>query len=314
MREFALIDRLSERLSIKRPDTQLAIGDDCALLAPSAGHALVVTTDTLIAGRHFPDDTPAFDIGYKAIAVNLSDLAAMGADPAWLTIALAAPALDAVWCDALLEGMLAAIGGADIDIVGGDTTRGPLSLTVTAMGQVPMGEALLRSGAREGDTIAVTGTLGDAAYGLVCWPERAHASAAQRHAIERLARPAWRRGAVLRGLAHAVIDLSDGLVSDLGHILTASGVGATLDVTRLPASFALDDLPREARRRMQLAGGDDYELCVALAECDIDRAREQLGCAFTPVGRIEAEAGLRLVDDTGRALSLATYAGWDHFS
>lgn len=315
MREFALIDRLAARLAAHRADTRLGIGDDAALIAPSAGEELAITTDTLIAGRHFPDDTPAFDIGYKAVAVNLSDLAAMGADPAWLTIALAAPTLEADWCDAFLDGAIAAIGQAQVDIVGGDTTRGALSITVTAIGRVPAGQALRRDGAYEGDLVAVTGTLGDAAYGLDCWPARARANPDQAFCIARLARPQWRAGAALRGLAHAAIDISDGLGADLGHVLKASGVGATIDIDALPASAALlNECDRARRRSLQWAGGDDYELCITLAETDLAGAQAALGCSLTPIGRIDAEPGLRVVDDNGEALSLAGAAGWDHFS
>lgn len=315
MREFAFIARLAQRLASRRPDTRLGIGDDAALIAPAAGEELAITTDTLIAGRHFPDDTPAFDIGYKAVAVNLSDLAAMGAEPAWLTLALAAPELDETWCDAFIDGALAAIGPADVDIVGGDTTRGALSITITAIGSVPAGAALRRAGARSGDVIAVTGTLGDAAYGLACWPDRAGANDDQRLCIARLARPQWRRGAALRDLAHAAIDLSDGLGADLGHVLAASGVGATIDLDALPASAALARQTDVAyRRELQWGGGDDYELCVALDAAQIENARRALGCPLTVIGRIEAAPGLRVVDGNGRVCDLPQAPGWDHFA
>ena len=315
MREFALIDRLSQRLANRRADTRLGIGDDGALVAPSAGQELAITTDTLIAGRHFPVDTPAFDIGYKALAVNLSDLAAMGADPAWVTIALAAPELNAGWCDALLDGALAAIGDASVDIVGGDTTRGELSLTITAIGCLPAGAALRRSGARVGDLIAVTGTLGDAAYGLQCWPTRDNATRDQQFFIDRLARPQWRPGAALRGLVNAAIDISDGLAADLEHVLSASEVGARLDIDTLPTSESMmRSCDRETRLGLQWSGGDDYELCVTLNEAQLDRARAAIDCPLTVIGEIEAEIGLRAFDRHGVRWNSDKARGWDHFA
>ncbi|MES1939125.1 thiamine-monophosphate kinase [Salinisphaera sp. T5B8] len=315
MREFALVDRLAQRLNPQRADTRLGIGDDAALIAPPPGQELAITTDTLIAGRHFPSDTAAFDIGYKALAVNLSDLAAMGAAPAWVTIALAAPELDADWCDALLDGALAAIGRASVDIIGGDTTRGELTLTITAIGCVPPSAALRRSGARVGDLIAVTGTLGDAAYGLQCWDARASASPDQQACIARLTRPSWRTGWALRGLASAAIDVSDGLAADLGHILNASGVGACVNIDALPASPALARAcDRDQRRQLQFAGGDDYELCITLADSALDSARAALDCPLTVIGRVEAEAGLRVVDREERPWAVEDTRGWDHFA
>lgn len=315
MREFVFIERLAERLAARRSDTRLGIGDDAALIAPSAGDELAITTDTLIAGRHFPSDTPAFDVGYKAVAVNLSDLAAIGAEPAWLTLALAAPELEPAWCDAFIDGMVAASGPAPIDIVGGDTTRGPLSITITAIGTVPAGSALRRSGARVGDAVAVTGTLGDAAYGLACWAGRDAANADQHACIARLTRPQWRRGAGLCGVAHAAIDISDGLGADLGHILAASGVGATIDRDALPASGALiNETDAAWRQQLQWGGGDDYELCITLDESRLAEARDVLGCALTVIGRIEATPGLRLIDAAGQACDAPPAPGWDHFS
>ncbi len=318
MQEFALVQRLRDRLAARRPDTRIGIGDDCAVIAPEPGVELAVTTDTLIAGRHFPLDTPAFDIGYKAIAVNLSDLGAMGAAPSWLTIALAAPALDEQWCDAFIDGAESAIGRADVDIIGGDTTRGDLSITITAIGTLAAGSAIRRTGARVGDIIAVTGTLGDAAQGLALWPERATLDAQARTLCDRLSRPQWRAGACVCGLARAGIDISDGLAADLAHILKASTVGARVDVDALPASAALHDaLPdAAARQRLQLTGGDDYELCLVIDPADVDQARNALDCALTPIGVIEAEPGLRLVDRLGHAVDILQGApsGWDHFS
>ena len=319
MQEFALIDRLRTRLRSKRLDTRLGIGDDAALIAPPAGQELAVTTDTLIAGRHFPVDTAAFDIGYKAAAVNLSDLAAMGAQPAWLTLALAAPELSQDWCDAFIDGVEAGIGPASVDIIGGDTTRGPLTITVTAIGHVPAGRAIRRDGARAGQLVVVTGTLGDAAYGLSVWPDRMEAPDADRDLLlARLCRPQWRPGVGLIGYASAAIDVSDGLAADLGHVLAASGIGATINVDALPTSDALAQLlpDRAARQRLQLSGGDDYELCLTLDEHDLPGARRAMDCPLTVIGRTNTSGALRLVDDDANSVDRLgdTHAGWDHFA
>lgn len=318
MREFELVDMLQQRLVAARSDTRLGIGDDAALLAPPAGHELAVTTDTLISGRHFPADTPAMDIGFKSAIVNLSDLAAMGAEPAWLTLSLAAPSLDSSWCDAFIEGVQSATRGNCVDIVGGDTTKSDvLMISITAIGNVPGGQALRRDSARAGDLIAVTGTLGDAAAGLDLWPRRAEAAPGEQTLIARLTRPTARQGVALRGLVNAAVDVSDGLIADLMHILRASGVGATLDIDALPCSHALARfaVERNTRRRLQASGGDDYELCLALDPETLGAAKAALGCPLTVIGRIESDVGLRLVDANGQALrdGIIDYTGWDHF-
>lgn len=322
MREFELVDHLRRRLKTTRADTRLGIGDDGAVLAPPAGTELAVTTDTLIAGRHFPVDATAFDIGYKAAAVNLSDIAAMGAAPAWLTVALAAPTLDAAWCGAFVDGLLTACsacpGEQPIDIVGGDTTRAEcLMISVTAIGQVPAGRAVRRSGARIGDVILVTGTLGDAAAGLDLWARRHAHDATIDALVARLNRPPLRRGSALAGRAHAAVDISDGFLADLGHILAASGVGARVDIDLLPAADALADVAPDAAtfRRWQAAGGDDYELCITAAPDQVDALRDALGCALTVVGEIVAEPGLVCLDRLGRTVAPDTLGppGWDHF-
>lgn len=321
MREFELIQALGQRLAPRRADTLLGIGDDAALLDPPAGQALVVTTDTLIAGRHFPHDTSAFDIGYKALTVNLSDLAAMAAEPAWCTLSLAAPALDDAWCAALLDGAQAAVGDASVDIVGGDTTQSDvLTLGVTALGFCPPDQAIRRDGARVGDVIAVTGTLGDAAAGLSLWSEReAGADAHVSYLLSRLCRPSWRRGEALRGLVHAAVDISDGLCADLEHILAASGVGTNVSVDKLPTSQALRSVVTDCRRRqrMQLTGGDDYELCLTLPAAHVDTLAARLGCGLTVIGEVVEGQGVSVVDEQQRVCSIEAWggeAGWDHFS
>ena len=311
LKEFDLIARIRARAAT-RGDVVAGIGDDGAVLRVPAGHDLVVVSDTLNAGVHFPATTAPFDIGWKALAVNLSDLAAMGATPAWCTLALSVPEASAAWLEPFLDGFLGLAAQQGCALVGGDTTRGPLSLAVTAHGLLPHGSALLRSGAREGDDVWVTGTLGDAAAALAQW--RAGDGARDAWLRARLDRPTPRveAGLALRGLATACIDISDGLAADLGHVLAASGVGATLDLDALPTSTALRDaFDAQAARRFQLTGGDDYELCftapraarTAIANFNLDATR---------IGHIDAIPGLRLRDAHGDTAFGAT-AGWDHF-
>jgi len=329
--EFELIALIRDRCAVAREDVRLGIGDDAALLAVPAGHLLAVSTDTLVAGVHFPIATHAADIGWKALAVNLSDLAAMGATPAWATLALTLPEADARWVEQFADGFAALAGEFKLALVGGDTTQGPLSITVTVHGFVPVDGALLRSGARVGDGIFVTGTPGDAAAGLRCLDRNAAAAellsapVGLREALTaRLNRPVPRvaQGLALRGRATACIDVSDGLVADLGHICAASGVGAQLDADALPASSALLGLFDPATRRaFQLNGGDDYELCFTAPDQDAgallgDLARS--GCGATRIGRIVAERGdaavqIRVTDSAGTSLPIAR-AGWEHFS
>jgi thiamine-monophosphate kinase len=313
--EFSLIDRIRARAR-GRDDVVLGIGDDAALLRVPAGELLAVSTDTLLAGRHFPDDTQAADLGWKALAVNLSDLAAMGAAPAWCTLALTLPRADDDWLDAFLDGFLELAAGHDVALVGGDTTSGPLSITVTVHGFVPENEALRRDAARAGDEIWVTGTLGDAAGGLAQWHARGLQSAKLRHRLDRPT-PRVAAGLALRGLARAGIDVSDGLAADLGHVLAASGVGAELELGRLPTSGPLaEHFPDETERwRLQLSGGDDYELCFTAAAADafaIEQALAACDTIGTVVGRVVAGAGLSLRTPDGEAFDLAS-AGFDHF-
>jgi thiamine-monophosphate kinase len=314
--EFALIDRIRARAR-PRADVALGIGDDAALLRVPPGLLLVVGTDTLVAGRHFPDDTAAADIGWKALAVNLSDLAAMGAQPAWCTLALTLPDADADWLDAFLDGFCELADAHDVALVGGDTTAGPLAITVTAHGFVPEGEALRRAGARVGDEVWVTGTVGDAAGGLRQWQARGLQSAKLRHRLDRPT-PRVAVGIALRGLAHAAIDVSDGLAADLGHVLAASGVGAELELGRVPTSVPLaEQFPDDAERwRLQLAGGDDYELCFVAPAANafaIEQALAACDTHATVVGRIVAGAGLSLRTPEGEAFALPD-AGFDHFA
>ena len=328
MAEFDLIERIRVR-AMAREGVLLGIGDDAAVLCVPAGHELVVTADTLNAGVHFPLDAAPADIGWKALAVNLSDLASMGARPAWCTLSLSLPADDPAWLDGFLDGFLELADAHAVALVGGDTTRGPLSIAVTAMGWVEAGAALRRDGARIGDEVWVTGTLGDAAAALVlgghvllpldgaAMPVVEAGNAAVLRA--RLARPTPRVvvGRALAGLAHACVDVSDGLLADLGHICRRSGVGAEIEIAQLPASpalraaFAEDEL----RAALQAAGGDDYELCFTVAPsraAPLRAALAQSGTAATRIGHIVAGAGVRALRADGSAW-LAPRQGHVHF-
>jgi thiamine-monophosphate kinase len=313
--EFSLIDRIRARART-RADVALGIGDDAALLRVPAGCLLVVSTDTLVAGRHFPEDTGASDIGWKALAVNLSDLAAMGAAPAWCTLALTLPQADADWLDEFLDGFCELADAHDVALVGGDTTAGPLAITVTVHGFVPDGEALRRDAAHVGDEVWVTGTLGDAAGGLRQWQARGLQSAKLRHRLDRPT-PRVEAGLALRGLARAAIDVSDGLAADLGHVLAASGVGAELELGRLPTTVTLAEhfTHEHERWRLQLAGGDDYELCFTAPAANalaIEQALAACDTLGTVVGRIVAGKGLSLRTPEGEAFALPS-TGFDHF-
>lgn len=294
MAEFDLIARIRQRV-VLRDDVVLGIGDDGALLAPPPGQLLAVTMDTLNAGVHFPPETAPADIGWKALAVNLSDLAAMGAEPAWCTLSLTLPRADTAFVDGFCDGFLALAAQHGVALVGGDTTRGPLSVSITAHGFVPAGAALRRDGARIGDEVWVSGSLGDAAGALRQWQAGAPMAPALR---DRLDRPTPRvaLGQALRGLASACIDISDGLLADLTHICRASGVGAEVDIDALPASDALRSaFDADVRRTLQATGGDDYELCFTVPPAKrpaVQALAAQLSLPLTPVGRIVPGTGV----------------------
>lgn len=312
--EFDLIARIRARAS-GRSDVLLGIGDDAAVLQPPPGQQLVVTADTLNAGVHFPVDTAPADIGWKTLAVNLSDLAAMGAAPAWCTLSLSLPAVEQHWLDAFLDGFLGLANEHGVALVGGDTTRGPLSLAVTAMGLVQAGTALRRDGARVGDELWVTGTLGDAAAALQGVLKGEQPGAFLRQRLDRPT-PRVAAGRRLGGLAHSCIDVSDGLLADLAHLCTRSGVGAEVELARLPASPALIALGEPDQRwQWQAGGGDDYELCFSAAPRDRERIVQALdfaGVAATRIGRIVAGAGVRALDPQGRPWQ-PLQAGYEHF-
>ncbi|HEV8691737.1 MAG TPA: thiamine-phosphate kinase [Ideonella sp.] len=317
--EFDLIEKFF------RPPVQRAAlggGDDCALLAPTPGMQLAVSTDLLVEGRHFLSTVAPERLGHKALAVNLSDLAACGAEPLAFTLSLSLPRADAAFLAPFAKGLLALADQHEIELVGGDTTAGPLTIGITAMGQVPPGEALLRSGARAGDDLWVSGCLGDARLALEVFRGRVElpgeAFGAVREAMER-PQPRVALGLGLRGVASAAIDLSDGLLGDLGHVLKRSGVGATVWLDALPRSAALAAQPEGVQRECLLAGGDDYELlfCApANAAASVREAGLASGTPVTCIGRIEqAAAGLKVYAKAHghEPLDLAAWAGFDHF-
>ncbi len=311
MNEFELIRRYFRHDRPARQDVRTGVGDDAAVLRTPPGKDLVSAIDTLVEGRHFPQGTSAYDIGWKALAVNLSDLAAMGAEPAWFTLALTLPQVDEVWLDGFARGLFHLAEAHGIELVGGDTTRGPLTVSVAVHGLVTAGRALLRSGAVAGDVICVTGTVGDAALAL----ESMLAGDSVEAALEqRLNRPQPRvaSGLALGGLAHAAIDISDGLAADLGHVLEASGVGATVEIDSLPLSAALTGLPLQRAATLALTGGDDYELCVCLPVGRLDQAQRTVPDALTPIGRVVPDPGLRLRRSDGAPFTLER-TGYAHF-
>ena len=307
MDEFELIRRYFSRPA----DSALVVagvGDDGAVLRPPAGRELVTVIDTMVAGTHFPEGMSAGDIGYRVVAVNLSDIAAMGAEPRWMTLALTLVEADAEWLEAFAAGLYEAAAEWGVMLVGGDTTRGEqLVVSVQMSGDLAPGTALYRGGAQAGDTIFVTGTLGDAAAGL----QDLSAGNADSYLARRFARPSARVGAgrALAGVAHAAIDLSDGLVADLSKILEASRAGAELDLQRLPLSEELlRTAGREQALRFAMGGGDDYELCFTLPESQLPA---EIAGAVTAIGRITAEPGLTCRD--GDSVVPFDDTGYRHF-
>lgn len=318
--EFELIERYFTGVGGTGRDgaVALGVGDDCALLEPPPGQQLALSVDTLVADVHFPATADPADIAQRALRVNLSDLAAMGAAPLAFTLALTLPAAQPAWLEAFSRGLREAADEFGIALVGGDTTRGPVAvITLQVMGLVPHGAALTRAGARPGDAVLVSGTLGDARAALEVLersPERL--SLDQRHWLQRYHRPAPRLalGMALRGLASAAIDISDGLAADLGHILARSGVGGRIDTTRLPLSTALQAHSRA--REFALQGGDDYELCFTApttALPAIHEAAAAAGVIVTEIGTITTETGLLARGDGGDYLPIAGDGGYRHF-
>jgi thiamine-monophosphate kinase len=299
----------------------LGIGDDCALLQPSPGHQLAVSTDMLVEGRHFFPDVDPEALGHKALAVNLSDLAAMGARPLGFTLALALPQADSDWIARFAQGLFALADTHGCPLVGGDTTRGPLNICITVFGEVKPGEALRRDAARAGDDLYLSGRTGEARLALEHLRGNDWARAADGGDLRaRLEHPTPRNalGVALAAVAgaHAAIDLSDGLAGDLGHVLQASAVGADIHLPALPVAPALGALPEAQRLECLLAGGDDYELLFTAApeaRDAIEAASAASGTPVTRIGRITPAPGLRWLDGNGHRVSFAA-RGFDHFA
>ena len=321
--EFALIARHFSRPEIVRPGAVvLGVGDDCALLQPTPGHQLAVSSDMLVEGRHFFPHADPESLGHKALAVNLSDLAAMGARPLGFTLALALPTVDDAWLAAFARGLFALADRHACPLIGGDTTRGPLNICITVFGELLPGQALRRDAARPGDDLWLSGRTGEARLALahrqgLPWAT-ALSAAALIEADARLDRPTPRLalGSALAGLAHAALDVSDGLAGDLRHILRASGLGAEIDWAALPMAPSLASLPLAQQQECVLHGGDDYELLITAAPADraqMQAAAQASGTALQRIGGLLAAPGLYLIDAQGQRQPLAM-RGHDHFA
>ena len=319
MKEFDVIKRFFSGQSVKRKDVVLGIGDDCALIQPSERQHIAVTTDTLVAGVHFPLQTSPRAIGHKSVAVSLSDLAAMGAEPSWISLALTLPKADKDWLSEFCAGVFELCEFYNVQLIGGDTTQGPLSVTVTAQGLTPIDKHISRSGAKAGDWLYVTGELGDAALAL-------------RHSQGKIViedvykaqvmtkldypKPRVLAGQSLREYASSAIDLSDGLISDLGHICQASGVGANIVLDDLPISGILrDTLGSEKAVELALSGGDDYELLFTVSEDNkvgMETALAHSGTAVTCIGQLNGSEKITTTLDN-KPVPIST-SGFEHFS
>lgn len=319
MHEFDLISKYFSTQTMHRDDIRVGIGDDAAVVLPPHDQELAITTDTLVSGLHFPESTLPYDIGYKSLAVNLSDLAAMGAKPAWLSLALTLPKNDEEWIESFCNGFFTLANRYKAQLIGGDLTHGPLSITIQAMGFTPRGSAILRRGAKAGDLIYVTGTLGDAGLGLRLIQKQIQVdSIYQREVLEKLHRPEPRLATAehLRGLASAAIDISDGFAADLGHILKASGVGAKINIEDLPLSESLSrSLSMDEALALALTAGDDYELCFTVPkqkQAELEKKLSSLPCRYTLIGEITAHKDLDLRFNNGNKYH-GPLLGYQHF-
>ncbi len=305
--EFNLIKQFFTRPA-QNKTTRLSVGDDCALLSVPDGYELAITTDTMVENVHFFADVLPEHLGYKLLAVNLSDLASMGAEPVAITLSLTMPKVDSIWLEGFAQGLFALAEKYQLDLIGGDTTAGPLTLSIQAMGLVPRNQALKRSTAKVGDLIYVTGRLGDAGLGLKI--KQGYEAQNKQQAMQRFNTPKPRiiEGKAIRSLANACIDISDGLAQDLGHILNKSAVGASLDYNQLPLSSAvIDYMQQTGDWQMPLITGDDYELCFTISE----QNAQHLEIACTRIGIIEEQRGLRLMRHGTSEIFKSS--GFEHF-
>ena len=317
MKEFELIRQIQQGTSVSYPPdfdhgVRLGIGDDAAVLEVPAGQYLVAATDTLNAGTHFPADTSPFDIAYKCLAVNLSDLAAMGASPRWALLSLSLPHADPEWVRLFSEGFMSLAQAHNVTLVGGDTTSGAMSISLTALGSIVPGRQLTRSGAKPGDLVVVSGTIGGAAYALEML--QAGKPVPEQHLLDR-PQPRVALGQLLSGYASACIDVSDGLLADLGHVLKASACGARLEIEELPHTAVLAELEDKSRWRYQLSGGDDYELLFTLPPRHrmlLATWSQQLDIKLSVIGEIESDKGIRCLAKDGTEYA-PRGTGFEHF-
>ncbi len=317
--EFNIIEKYFTRPS---QNTDLGVGDDAALIQISAGHQLAVSVDMSVAGTHFLESCPAYFVGWKSLAVNISDMAAMGATPKWATLAIALPKIDEGWLAEFSRGFFACADEFGVSLIGGDTTRGPLNISVQIMGEVPTGKALHRDKAKAGDEIWVSGTLGEAALGLAQLqnklPENTLSDTEKQSCINALQAPQPRvaLGLALQAIAHSAIDISDGLLADLGHVLERSNLGANLYWERIPHVNVSNGIDITQLHRLSLAGGDDYELCFTAPASQHDAILsigEKLNIKLSAIGETTQANGLYVYDKNHQAIELKS-AGYDHFS
>ncbi|MCO4799657.1 MAG: thiamine-phosphate kinase [Colwelliaceae bacterium] len=319
MKEFELIKKYFTEQAVNRKDVLLGIGDDCALLTPSERQNIAVTTDTLVAGVHFPHNTPPRAIGHKAIAVNLSDLAAMGAEPTWLSIAVTLPEIDEEWVGEFCAGVFELCEFYNVQLVGGDTTQGPLSITVTAQGLTPFDKHITRSGAKVGDWLYVTGEIGDSALALQHHYNKIKLSKDALDVVSKrfnYPKPRVLAGQALREYATSAIDLSDGLLSDLEHICKASNVGVNIVLEDLPISNALyDSLGQQDAIELALKGGDDYELLFTVSEDNkvgMETALANVGVTVTCIGQLNTTD--KITTTLNNKPTHINAQGFEHFS
>lgn len=316
MDEFDLIKRYFATRTLIRPDVVISSGDDCAIVSIAPEQQLALSMDTLISGVHFPINTSAFDIGYKSLAVNLSDLAAMGAEPAWATLSLTLVDADTDWLDHFSQGFFSLAQQFNVQLIGGDITRGSvLSITIQVHGFIPAGKSLPRDGAKIGDAIYVTGSLGDAGLALQLLKS---AQPVPNELLMRLNRPTPRIavGLALRDIAHSAIDISDGLVADLSHILERSDMGATVNLQDIPlSSYLIQNINTDCAIELALTAGDDYELCFTAPvanEQQLKLVMQNLNCPLHKIGVIENQRGLRVIKPDGTLFNMG-HKGYLHF-
>ncbi|MDH2999048.1 thiamine-phosphate kinase [Pasteurellaceae bacterium LFhippo2] len=321
MGEFDLIKQYFTRSNLNRADIVLAVGDDCAITAIEPHQQLAITTDTLVCGTHFLADIDPYDLGHKSVAVNLSDIASMGAKPTWVSLALTLPSVNETWLAEFSRGLFDILDRHNVALIGGDTTKGHLSITLTAQGVINKGSGLFRHNAKVGDFIFVSGTLGDSAAGLELLLNKSQQdySSSQRQLLQRHLRPTPRveLGQILTSYSQCAIDISDGLLADLGHILKRSQVGATIELEKLPLSQNLvENYSLDQAEKFALTGGEDYELCFTVSPNQrgaMEQALTEQGISVTCVGQItEQEQGLVLTRN-GEKIDLPTRVGFNHF-